>query len=222
MLASRFLFVLCTFSAAAVSSVSADSNDYKKYFLEPHEYCETYECRKGPSLLDPPIWDQEWQPFESSDLAVWGADVCLGYFLTKSESAWNGGTPDGKEGDHHGFYLVLGDFAARLHVFDWPYATEGSPYAGYGVYNCENTSWPELLLDGTRVEELKKWAEHRLSEANGWVGSIDGFEGSLKGSFRNETLGLTLRIENQGGMRISFRADYSGPPILIDETDGMY
>lgn len=222
MLKFRVLVVLFTFAFTAVSSVSADSEGYKKYLLEPQEYCENYECRRGPSLLDPPISDREWQPFESLDLAVWGADVCLGYFLTKSESAWNGGTPDGKVEDPDGFYLILGDFAARLHLFDWPYASSGSPYAGYGVFSCENTSSPELSLGEKRVEDLRKWTEYRLSESNGWVGSMEGFEGYIKGSFRNDALELTINIENLSGVRVNFRADYFGPPILIDETNGLY
>lgn len=196
--------------------------DRSTFWFDPYRYCETHGCRKGPSIFDPPILNQEWQPFESKDQVVWGADACLGYFLTKDASAWNGGTTKDEVGDEYGIYVVLGDFLARLHIFDWPPTSVASPYKEYGVFQCENTRWPEHALDAERSEELKKWAEFRLSKANGWVGSIESFAGYLDGSFRNDALGLTIHFENYSGARVRFEADYWGPPVLIDETDGLY
>ncbi len=218
----RILTAICCVVGPVVWAEGELPEKPSGFRFDPNAYCATHGCRKGPSILDPPIQEEEWQPFESTDPVVWGADACLGYFLTKDESAWNGGTTEDKAVDKHSIYVVLGNFLARFHVFDWPPIDAAKPYANYGVFQCKNTRWPEHKLDAERSTELKKWTEFRLSSANGWVGSIESFAGYLKGSFRNDAVGLTVHFENYSGARVRFEADYLGPPVLIDETDGLY
>jgi len=218
----RFIVAFCICAGTSVWAESELPEEPDKFRFDPYAYCEVHGCRRGPSLFDPPILHREWQPYESSDLVVWGADACLGYFLTKNQSAWNGGTTEDDIDSEFGIYVTLGDFLARLHIFDWPSSGTASPYPEYGVFNCENTSSPAHTMSAVRSEELKKWVDFRLSKANGWVGGMQSFAGYIDGSFRNDFLGLTVRFENYQGVTVHFQADYFGPPILIDETDGLY
>ncbi|MEM6588275.1 MAG: hypothetical protein AAF641_07475 [Pseudomonadota bacterium] len=219
-------FSICCIPVAVFSFDEGAQNGSAK-FLELHSYCKKYGCKKGPSIKDPPILTSVWSPFESSSLLVWGADVCLGYFLTKDAGAWNGGSTLDTVDELHGIYVELGDFEARVHLSDRPFGVEGSPQEGYGVFNCKNARWPEHSLTNAEKDEIQRWIENRLSTTNGWVGGLEDWSsstvGKVVGQFRNEALGLTVEFRNWDDTgTIYFYADYFGPPVWTGSPGSLY
>lgn len=205
-LASLYFLVL-------IGSLSWPGLATAENYFDPSTYCETHLCSSGPSLFDPPILNEEWEPFPSNNPVVWGADVCLGYFLTKHPTAWNGGVRS--ETDPAWLYLTLEGDRARVRMMDWPIDSEGSPYSGYGTFTCQNTKWPEHRLDEMGIAEIRRWARERLSAANGWTGNIENWGAVENAEFRNDVLSLMVIIRNwSGSAQIKFEADYLGPPIL--------
>lgn len=134
--------------------------------------------------------DEPWKSFETKSPFVWAADACLGYFVTRDPAAWNGGQTEAP-GDEYHQNVVLGDLAdvpnwqARIHIFNFPFHE-------YGVFNCQNTSWPSLEFNG---DEFQRWVVARMTAKDGWTPSNPRF-----------------------GDDYAFwiQADYFGPPIVFD------
>lgn len=174
------------------------------------------ECRVGNRVEDKGFSDEPWKPFETENLFVWVADVCLGYFMTRGPEAWNGGvvtireetpgnpTIDVELGDHT---RDLHD-SARLTILNYPSNR-------FGVFNCQSASIPSLRFD---LDEFTRWTGERLRADEGWKPS--SFWGD-EAQFRNEEVGAIIRVYSIGGeYSLSLEADYYGPPIII--TEGPY
>lgn len=177
--------------------------------------CKTRGCKEGYSLRSPPPVGGTWTPFESDEDLVWAADVCLGYFLTKDNTAWNGGKIHEKSRDSRGLYLILENTWSRVHIYNYPKSIVGSNYEDYGVYACESTfvPWRELTHEGGL--EVQRWASTRLNALNGWVGNFTDLEPPLRGKFRNDKLALNVQFYNHSGnVAVKFRADYFGPKAI--------
>lgn len=182
------------------------------------EACSAY--RQGDSIWDDGPSTEPWVPFPSTDLLVWGADACLGFFMTRDQASLNGGILT----DHPPFhrYVELGDMRARIVILDFPFDE-------YGVFQCENTTWPERVLTQNSLDELQRWIAARLTPEAGWQGTFDrvipdGWRFFDLGRFRNDRLGLSLgvgtsfheRRSNHLHLTVRIYADYFGPPVMMD------
>jgi hypothetical protein len=120
-------------------------------------------CKYGNRVEDPGPSTEPWIPFESDDPFIWAADACLGYFMTRSEAALNGGITSFRDEDH---WNVAWDARAKIHLFNWPFHE-------YGTFNCESSGWTLIPEDTSQEAELEKWAQFRLAANDGWVGVFD-------------------------------------------------
>jgi hypothetical protein len=165
-------------------------------------------CWKGDSIQGPPRISKRWQPFDSKDPFVWAADVCLGYFLTRSESAFAGGKVSA--GRHHDNSLYLNvvreDLAARAYFYDFP-------FGNFGVFQCEGT----LLADGSPDGlEFARWTQNRILGTTGWA-SDDSHPGFDLSAYQNKDVGVRFRVfEIAGEYKFALQADYFGPPVIMD------
>jgi hypothetical protein len=168
----------------------------------------------GNRIEDKGFTTDTWKPFETENLFVWVADVCLGYFMSRQPEALHGGVATSSEdnlGNTH-ITVELGDHtknledSARVHVFNYPFNE-------YGVFNCENMTIPSLRFD---PDEFQRWVDDRLTVDEGWKPS--SFFALDAAQFRNEKVGAIIRVHLLGGQaRFSLEADYFGPPIVITE-----
>jgi hypothetical protein len=99
----------------------------------------------------------------------------------------------------------------KIHLLNWPFHE-------YGTFNCESRGWTLIPQDSNQKAELEKWAQFRLTANDGWVGTFDraGQFDILK--YRNDRLGILVRVYTiEGTFSFSLEADYFGPPIIFDE-----
>lgn len=185
-----------------------------------YHFCEIEsECRVGNRVEDKGFSDEPWKPYETENLFVWVADVCLGYFMTRGPEALNGGVVTTREEtpDDPTIDVELGDHtknlhdSARLTILNYPSNK-------FGVFNCLSASIPSLRFD---PEEFRRWTADRLMADEGWEPS--SFFALDIAQFRNEKIGAIIRVYSIGGAHsFTLEADYYGPPIIITEGKGPY
>lgn len=199
-----------TFALLAIGLSTTASHSETDPF-DPEAYCAAKDggCRKGDSIQGPPRISEPWERFDSKDPFVWAADVCLGYFLTRSESAFAGGKVSA--GRHHDNSLYLDvareDLAARAYFYDFPFGE-------YGVFQCEGSERADSPPDGI---EFARWTQDRLRVTEGWVADPSQSSFQLV-TYRNERLGVRFRVYEIGGeFKFALQADYFGPPVIMDQ-----
>jgi hypothetical protein len=134
---------------------------------------------------------EPWTPYPTADGLVWAAEACLGYFMTRDAGALGGGEVTGRDRD--GLEVELGAMEARIHL-------HGVPATGQGAFRCNSMRWPELSPSPGRLHEVATWIEARLRPRAGWQGWFepedpDGRRNRTIARYRNEALGVTLRVE---------------------------
>lgn len=108
-------------------------------------------------------------------------------------------------------YPVLGDFEARLHIFNYPFNK-------FGVFRCDPTYWPEIPAGPATIEALRAWMADRLAPEDGWTVVSGSDDGTLDWvEVRNAAYGVTFRTVALDGLTFTLTADYFGPPIIIIE-----
>lgn len=199
-----------TFAAWMIFGTAAPAWAEESY--AHYHICEIEsECRVGNRVEDEGFSNEPWKPFETENLFVWVADVCLGYFMTRSPESWNGGVVTALENTSGSEKIVeRGDHtksmenSARVTILNYPFGK-------YGVFSCSNEAIPSLRFE---ADEFRRWTDSRLKADEGWKPS--SFWGD-EAQFRNEEIGAIIRVNSFGGAySFSLEADYYGPPIIMD------
>ncbi len=158
-----------------------------------------------------------WVPYPSSDPLIWAADACLGFFLTRSVAALGQGAAVAWEAD--GLGAEFGERQARIRV-------ETVPPDGAGGFRCASQRWPEIAPSAARLEAVATWIDDRLRAGDGWKGWFEaenpgGLRFRTVAEYRNEELGVTLRIEalhdhpmRSDYMVVGLEQDSPGGPLL--------
>lgn len=212
-------FLFTPFPANADLDEEKAIEQMNEMFLDPIAFCKKWDCGKGPSIIDPPILNEAWAPFESDEVWVWAADACLGFFMTKDTSAWNKGEHNGSVDEPFGITVELREgltLKERIHIKDHPMYVKSNSKPHYGAFRCETDYRYGKPVQDTDRDEVMRWINTRLTKGNGWTGSLNTWEGFHLGSFRNDALGLDMKIEaTDENFSFRYMADYFDPKVLF-------
>lgn len=152
---------------------------------------------------------EAWVPYETDSHLVWAIDTCLGFFQTRDKSLLSDQPIEFPTQNSIRFWNIEKTAAINLMNF---------PFNEYGVFDCHWRShlYPDHLWTKETINSVTEWVEFRMAGSNGWSGNFGPENPRSVAEFRNERMGVTLRVLiGHENYPFDIRADYHGPPFVM-------